>query len=141
MKSLFIPTLLVGSIALAGCQQLTTTTNKQNGPSMKSIATVQKLSPQEFDEQANNEAAFVLDVHIPEQAHIPGTDAFIPFDKLEENISQLPENKDTPLLVYCRSGGMSAEATQELVEMGYTNVSDLVGGINAWKSVNGIEEL
>lgn len=95
------------------------------------------VNPVEFNELiSNNPDAFLLDVHIPEQQHIAGTDAFIPFNEITENADQLPENKDTQILVYCRSGSMSREAAYELSQMGYTNIVDLAGGINAYREAN-----
>jgi len=41
--------------------------------------------------------------------------------------------KDTPLMIYCASGGRSAKAAQQLKSEGYTKVYDLEGGLNAWK--------
>lgn len=87
----------------------------------------------EFDDLAEKDDAFVLDVHTPEQTHIPGTDAFIPYNEIEKNINKLPEDKNTPILVYCRSGSMSKTASNELIKLGYTEVYDLAGGINAYK--------
>lgn len=82
----------------------------------------------------NDKDIYLLDVHIPEQEHITGTDEFIPFNELAEYKSRLPENKDAEIVVYCRSGSMSKTASQELIDMGYTNVKNLSGGINAWKT-------
>ncbi len=88
--------------------------------------------PGEFKQLIEDPAAFVLDVHIPEQAHIEGTDAFIPFDEIQKNLDRLPQDKGRPIAVYCRSGRMSADAAKELAAMGYTNVTNLVGGVKAW---------
>jgi len=90
----------------------------------------------EFEKLAKDDNAFLLDVHIPEQSHIPGTDAYIPYNELEKYKDQLPEDTDTQILVYCRSGSMSREAAYNLQQMGYTNVVDLAGGINAYKEAN-----
>jgi rhodanese-related sulfurtransferase len=90
----------------------------------------------EFAKLADQQETFVLDVHIPEQNHIAGTDAFIPYSELESNLDQLPTDKNTPIAVYCRSGSMSREASQKLIDLGYTQVYDLVGGINAYKEAN-----
>lgn len=91
------------------------------------------VSSQEFDGLMDNPQVFVLDVHTPEQAHIPGTDAFIPYDQIDQHVDELPVDKQTPILVYCRSGKMSAIAGKELTKLGYTQVYDLEGGTDAYK--------
>ncbi len=94
---------------------------------------VELVSPQEFARLAENEEVFMLDVHTPKQTHIPGTDELIPYDQIKENTGKLPEDKSTPILVYCRSGSMSARAASEIAELGYAQVYDLDGGTNAYK--------
>ncbi|PJE63890.1 hypothetical protein COU89_00860, partial [Candidatus Roizmanbacteria bacterium CG10_big_fil_rev_8_21_14_0_10_45_7] len=97
---------------------------------------VHPVSPQEFAVLAKDKAAFVLDVHTPAQTHIPGTDAFIAYNKIKENKAKLPIDKSTPILVYCRSGSMSSKASAEIADLGYTAVYDLKGGTNAYKESN-----
>lgn len=41
--------------------------------------------------------------------------------------------KDTPIMLYCASGGRSAKAVNQLKSEGFTKLYDLQGGINAWK--------
>lgn len=81
-----------------------------------------------FNDMLKKDDFVLLDVHIPEQDHIVGTDLFIPYDEIEDNAFQLPKDKDSKIVVYCRSGSMSRAAAYSLVEMGYSNVYDLVGG-------------
>ncbi|WP_457590703.1 rhodanese-like domain-containing protein [Geoglobus sp.] len=90
------------------------------------------VSPEEFYRMIQEGDVFVIDVHVPEQEHIPGTDAWIPYNRIEEFKDVLPEDKNTKILVYCRSGHMSKMAASKLAEMGYKNIYDLDGGINAW---------
>jgi rhodanese-related sulfurtransferase len=94
---------------------------------------VKLISPQEFAVLAKDKNTFLIDVHTPEQTQIPGTDAFIPYDQILANKNKLPTDKSTPILIYCRSGGMSALASKEIAELGYTNVYDLDGGTDAFK--------
>jgi len=98
--------------------------------------TIKLVSPQEFATLAKDKNAFLVDVHTPEQTHIPGTDAVIPFDQIEVYKDKLPTDKSTPILVYCRSGSMSAKASTEIAALGYTRVYDLEGGTNAYKESN-----
>ncbi|WP_456371074.1 rhodanese-like domain-containing protein [Geoglobus sp.] len=90
------------------------------------------IPPEEFYRMIQEGDVFVIDVHIPEQKHIPGTDAWIPYNRIEEYSDVLPKDKSTKILVYCRSGHMSKMAASKLAEMGYKNIYDLDGGINAW---------
>ncbi len=72
----------------------------------------------------------LINVHIPYGGEIPGTDLFIPYNKIGEEIN-LP--KDEKIVLYCRSGAMSRVAAEKLAELGYTNVYNLEGGMNGWK--------
>lgn len=99
-------------------------------------SSVKLVSSQEFASLAKEKNAFLIDVHTPEQTHIPGTNAVIPFDKIIENINKLPADNSVPILVYCRSGSMSRKASEEIAALGYTNVYDLDGGTNAYKESN-----
>ena len=94
------------------------------------------VTPAEFSKLAKDENNFLLDVHTPEQTHIPGTKKFIPFDQIAENSGQLPADKNTNILVYCRSGSMSKIAAQKISELGYSNVYDLEGGIDGYRESN-----
>jgi rhodanese-related sulfurtransferase len=81
---------------------------------------------------------FLVNVHTPYEGEIKNTDAFIAYDKISENLDKLPKDKNAEIVLYCRSGRMSAIAARELTQLGYTRVSDLSGGMNDWKK-NGYE--
>ena len=75
----------------------------------------------------------ILDVRTPEEfaeKHIP--DAInIPNETIgTEEIPELPD-KEQLILVYCRSGNRSKQASDKLVRLGYTNIVEF-GGINDW---------
>lgn len=134
--------ILIGTIIVVGLGSVwfinrSAIRSNSNGViSTSKNSTVQLVSPQKFAELVQDKNAYVLDVHTPEQIHIPGTDTFIPYDQIRENEGKLPTDKSIPILVYCRSGSMSATASKEITELGYTNVYDLDGGTNAYKESN-----
>jgi len=104
------------------------------------------ITPEELRKMIDENGGLVLiDVHIPEQKHLEATDDFIPYNEIKENKDRLPQDKERKIVLYCRSGSMSDVAAGELVEMGYTDVYNLVGGIVAWKkagfSVDGPDQI
>jgi len=105
-------------------------TNKSN-EAQKNEKNYSDLSSAELASMLSQKDFKLIDVHIPEQRHIPGTDKFIPFNEIEKIIAVLP-NKNERIILYCRSGGMSERVAKELVSRGYTNVYNLTGGLNKW---------
>lgn len=94
---------------------------------------VKTVSSEEAKRLIETGKVFVIDVHIPEQTHLTGTNVFIPYNEIEKNLDKLPQDKNVPLLVYCRSGSMSREAAKTLLGLGYSQVYDLEGGTTAYK--------
>ncbi len=93
---------------------------------------IHKLEPVEFQRfMAEHPDVPVVNVHIPYENHITGTDAFVAFDEIAR-WDGLPDDLDAPIALYCRSGNMSGEASTTLAKLGYTDVTDLAGGMNAW---------
>jgi rhodanese-related sulfurtransferase len=46
------------------------------------------------------------------------------------------EDMSQPVVLYCKTGGRSALATQTLMSLGFTNVSSMVGGFDAWTTTH-----
>ena len=75
----------------------------------------------------------ILDVRTAEEyseKHIPGAINIANEVIGTEDIPELPD-KDQLILVYCRSGNRSKQASEKLVKLGYTNIVE-IGGINSW---------
>jgi len=91
-----------------------------------------RLAPQELDDLLRSEDVYLVNVHVPYEGEIVGTDALIPFTDLASRMSELPAEGGPTLVLYCRSGNMSTEAAQDLVDAGRTGFFELEGGFNAW---------
>lgn len=75
----------------------------------------------------------LINVHIPYEGEIADTDTFIPYDQIVADSASLPKDKNAPIILYCRSGNMSAQALATVRKLGYTNVRHLDGGMEAWQ--------
>ena len=108
---------------LAGC----TASNEQEN-------SYRQISMDEAVTMMEEESGYIiLDVRTPEEyreRHIPNA-INIPNETIgSEDIQELPD-RDQLILVYCRSGNRSKQASGKLAELGYTNIVE-IGGINDW---------
>jgi rhodanese-related sulfurtransferase len=93
----------------------------------------QPITPAMYVGSLQNQPHFLLDVRTPDEfagGHIASA-TNISIETLAANLQHVP--RDTPVVVYCRSGNRSAQAVQLLSDAGYTTIYDL-GGINAWQA-------
>ena len=92
-----------------------------------------KITPKQLKEMIEKKEEFILlDVREPHEyqiCHIEGT-KLIPVNQVQEKISELDSQKE--IVVYCHSGGRSMFIVKKLKTMGFKNVKNLEGGIDAW---------
>jgi len=127
MKKFTIFAVLILAIILAGCAAPADPQPNDQGYTNISVETLQTM----IDER--RDTFLLVNTHIPFEADIPNTDLTIPFNEITNNLDKLPEDKGAEIVLYCRSDNMSHAAAADLVDAGYTNVKNLVGGFNAWK--------
>ena len=96
-------------------------------------AAVRLLDPTEFAAAIAGDRV-TINVHVPDQGSLPGTDLALPFDQITARAAELPPDRSTPLAIYCMTGTMSAIAGPELTALGYTDVVELRGGMQAWQA-------
>jgi adenylyltransferase/sulfurtransferase len=84
--------------------------------------------------RARGEPFLLLDVREPEEfgkSRIEGT-TLIPLGQLEARLAELSDWKDRRIIVHCHHGARSGRACGILTRAGFTDVTNLAGGIDAW---------
>ena len=113
---------LIALLLLAGCG------------AKSSEATYRQITMEEAVTMMEEESGYIiLDVRTAQEyseKHIPGAINVANESIGTEDIPELPD-KDQLILVYCRSGNRSKQASEKLVKLGYTNIVE-IGGINSW---------
>lgn len=133
--------VLIVALALCGCRDTADVNTgadagqRQYGKVVRvSRGFYRAISAEELAEMLQTQDLMLVNVHIPYEGEIEGTDAFIPFSEIEKHLDELPQDQSATILLYCRSGVMSRNAAQALAPLGYTGIHDLKGGMNAWKA-------
>ncbi len=122
MKRIGILCLVVMTILLTGCGK----TVEENQ--------YRQISQEEAKRMMDNQEVIILDVREQSEfdaGHIPEA-VLLPVGSItESSAAAVIPQKDSVVLVYCRSGNRSKTASQALVDIGYTGIYEF-GGINTW---------
>ena len=114
--------ILVIALVLTGC----------GGKEMKN--TYQQISQEEAKNMMDTQEVIILDVREQDEfdaGHIPGA-LLLPVGIIsEETAAAVIPERNSVVLVYCRSGNRSKTASGALAELGYTNIYEF-GGIHTW---------
>ena len=116
-------TLLLSVLFLAGCAL----------PAGQEVSYRQINMDEAITMMEEESGYIILDVRTPEEfaeKHIPGAINVANETIGTDEIPELPD-KDQLILVYCRSGNRSKQASEKLAALGYTNIVEF-GGINDW---------
>ena len=123
----------VGIEILSGYLEGGVTAWKQAGLPM---ATITQMTPAELDAQLKSHPLQVLDVRREpewEAAHIEGA-TWWPLDNFKVSPPEI--DRDIPIAVHCKSGYRSMIACSLLQRAGFQNVSNVIGGFDAWQQAN-----
>ena len=117
--------LLLSVLLLTGCAAASNPTE---------ATTYRQITMTEAVKMMEKEANYVLlDVRTEQEfaaGHIPNA-ILIPNETIGMQEIPLLPDKDQLIMVYCRSGNRSKQASDKLVRLGYTNIVE-IGGINSW---------
>ena len=121
-----LPLFLLLLLLLTGCGG--------TASNISSESSYQQISQEEAKEMMDTQDVIILDVREQDEydsGHIPGA-VLLPVGTIdEETAAEVIPEKDSTVLVYCRSGNRSKTASSALAELGYTNIYEF-GGINTW---------
>jgi hydroxyacylglutathione hydrolase len=95
-----------------------------------------EISPQQASKIVASDNAIIIDVRTQEEwdaGHIPGA-IHIPLSEVKGRLDDFKIYEDKTLVMQCHSGKRSAKAANILLDAGFNNVSNLKGGIMAWKA-------
>lgn len=100
---------------------------------------VTDVTPAEAVEVLAEPDVTVLDVRTPAEyaaGHLPGAvNIDVESSSFEQQVSELP--KDDTYFVYCRTGNRSGVATDQMADLGFTDLYDLQGGVVDWQAAGG----
>ncbi len=97
--------------------------------------TIREISTEHAEVALHSGKSTLIDVREKdeqEQGVIPGA-LLIPRGFLELRVEEAVSDRNTEVVLYCAGGNRSALAARSLQEMGYKNVSSMIGGYSAWK--------
>ena len=131
---IFVVLLFAASLILGACAAAPTTPQSAVAPTTAASAAITPVNPDQLAQMLAGPKDFTLvNVHVPYEGELAKTDLALPYDQIDAHLNQLP-GKDAKIVLYCRSGRMSDIAARRLIELGYTHVYDLTGGMVAWEA-------
>ena len=85
------------------------------------------------ERKEKGDSFFLLDVRDYHEYFVSNIDGYhIPYQELENRLSEIEEHKKTEVIVMCRSGNTSQDACKFLMDAGFETVVSLQGGMKRW---------
>ena len=132
MRQILLFALLAASLALlSGCAL--SKAKADTAEDMTDKAAYQKISAEEAYEMMASQEVVVVDVRTREEydgGHIPNA-ILVPNESIGDDMPEALPDKEATLLIYCRSGRRSKEASEKLLKLGYKSIYEF-GGIIDW---------
>lgn len=121
-------------LALAACAGGTAVADPPVETAAETLSLGPSVDVQTVDEIRQRDDVYLIDVREQyeyDEAHIPNI-TLIPLGQVPDRISEIPTDKT--VILTCRSGNRSGQATDFLRQQGFDNVHNMEGGIVAWQA-------
>ena len=132
MRQILLFAALAASLALlSGCAL--SKAKADTAEDMTGKAAYQKISAEDAYEMMVSQEVVIVDVRTPEEydgGHIPNA-ILVPNESIGDDMPEALPDKEATLLIYCRSGRRSKEASEKLLKLGYKSIYEF-GGIIDW---------
>jgi rhodanese-related sulfurtransferase len=132
-----MPKFLINIMLISFLQSLVACGQQTYDQKLQSLYsnTVPLIQPKEVKEKLSREEVVILDIRSAKEysvSHLPNA-KFIDYDRFD--VSQVQDiSKETEVVVYCSVGYRSEKIGEKLKSAGFTNVSNMYGGIFQWKN-------
>ncbi len=132
MRQILLFAALAASLALlSGCAL--SRAKEDTAEDMPDKAAYHKISAEEAYEMMVSQEVVIVDVRTPEEydgGHIPNA-ILVPNESIGDDMPEALPDKEATLLIYCRSGRRSKEASEKLLKLGYKSIYEF-GGVIDW---------
>lgn len=129
-------TMIMGAVVLAGALIMGNSFLAGNAPESEPEVHIKRVPAQVFSQAVTQDEGTILDVRTPAEfaeGHIADATVVDWNDpSFPSRVAELDKSKR--YLVYCRSGSRSAQAVAAMREMGFTDITELQGGVIAWEA-------
>jgi rhodanese-related sulfurtransferase len=95
-------------------------------------AVLKSISPIDLADALPSKDFLLINVHVPYDGEIPGTDTHVDYQETEALMTYIGDDLGTKVVVYCKMNPMALTAGNELVDRGYYAVRYVDGGMSGW---------
>lgn len=133
-KIVYVAIALTGLFTTMSCAS-STEANSDANSTQQTGGGVVNIKASDFEKTVKDQQAVVIDVRTPEETAagvIEGVDLLIDYKSSNFGAEVAKLDKSKAYVIYCRSGGRSAAASQYMIDNGFKKVYNLEGGIMGW---------
>lgn len=134
LRTVALTVVALSGLAACGTAGVDSAPSSTPAPASSTASPSRLLGADEFAAAIDEPARTTINVHVPFEGTLAGTDLMIPYDQIAQQTARLPTDRRLPLAIYCMTDSMSADAARSLAALGYTDIVELDDGMRAWQA-------